>query len=216
MTRFFDPGKHEDASSDARLHAPATARNRDVILDVLKRHLPETGSLLEIAAGTGEHAAHMAGHFPGLHWQPTDIDPRHLDSIDAWRSHVGHRNILPARHFNLLEGDWPLDHLPAPLAAVMAANLIHISPWAVAEALVSGAGQALAAGGTLYLYGPYKRGNEHTSESNEAFDASLKERDPAWGVRDMEVVMDLAAEAGFSAPEIVPMPANNFSLVFKK
>ncbi|MFC4346777.1 DUF938 domain-containing protein [Kordiimonas lipolytica] len=216
MTRFFNPGKHEDAASDARLHAPATARNRDVILDVLKAHLPETGSLLEIAAGTGEHAAHIAPQFPNLHWQPTDIDPRHLDSIDAWREHVGRGNILRARHFNLLEGDWPIDHLPEPLIAVMAANLIHISPWEVSEALVSGAGQVLDTGGTLYLYGPYKREGAHTSESNEAFDTSLKERDPSWGVRDMEAVVELARDAGFGAPDIIPMPANNFSLVFKK
>lgn len=216
MTRFFDPGRHEDATSDARLHAAATARNRDVILNVLKEHLPARGSLLEVASGTGEHAAHMAGHFPSLHWQPTDIDPRHLDSIDAWRAHVGQDNILPAKHFNLLEGDWPLDQLPAPLVALMAVNLIHISPWEVTEALVAGAGRTLQGGGVFYLYGPYKRGGAHTSESNEAFDASLKASDPRWGVRDMEAIMDLAAETGFGTPDIVAMPANNFSLVFKK
>ncbi len=216
MTRFFDPGRHEDATSDARLHAAATARNRDVILDVLKAHLPKRGSLLEVASGTGEHAAHMAGHFPDLHWQPTDIDPRHLNSIDAWRMHIGHDNILPARHFHLLEGNWPLDHLPSPLVALMAVNLIHISPWEVTEALVAGAGRTIPEGGVFYLYGPYKRAGSHTSESNEAFDASLKANNPGWGVRDMEAVVDLARDAGFGDPEVVAMPANNFSLVFKK
>ncbi|SDD24700.1 MULTISPECIES: DUF938 domain-containing protein [Kordiimonas] len=216
MTRFFDPGQHEDETADARLRAAATARNRDVILAVLKTHLPERGSLLEVASGTGEHAAHMAGHFPNLHWQPTDIDPRHIASIDAWRIHVGQDNILPAKHLDVLEDRWPIDHLPAPLVAVMAVNLIHISPWEVTETLVAGAGETLGSGGVFYLYGPYKRFGAHTSESNEAFDASLKSRDPSWGVRDMESVVELAAEAGFGKPEVIPMPANNFSLVFKK
>lgn len=216
MTKFFNPGKHEDAGADARLHAPATARNRDVILDVLKAHLPRKGSLLEVASGTGEHAAHIAAHFPDLHWQPTDIDPDHLESIDAWRTHVGLNNILPARPFNALEDDWALDHLPQPLSAVMAANLIHISPFEVAEALIKGAGNALNGEGILYLYGPYKRKGQHTAPSNESFDASLKARDPRWGVRDMEAVIELAQGAGFEAPEIIAMPANNFSLVFKK
>lgn len=211
MARFFDPeGKGE------RLHAPATARNRDFILDVLKPALPQEGTIFEVASGTGEHAAYMAPKLPAHHWQPSDIDPRHLASINAWRAEVLVGNILPARRFDVLENDFTDPELAAPLSAILSINLIHISPWTVAETLIAKAGEALPAGGLFYLYGPYKQGSKHTSESNEAFDVSLKSRDPSWGVRDMEAVIDLAEKAGFGAPDIIPMPANNFSLVFHK
>lgn len=216
MTRFFNPGNADEADDGNRLHAPATARNRAPILEVLKPRLPSAGSLLEIAAGTGEHAAYLAPHFKTLHWQATDIEEHHLASIDAWRLHSGATNILPAKAFNALTDDWIFDHLPAPLEVVMAANLIHISPFEVAEALIIGAGSALSAGGILFLYGPYKQEGRHTSASNDAFDMSLKSRNSAWGVRDMETIIDLATAAGFGAPEVIAMPANNFSLIFKK
>ena len=214
MARFFDPKAHE--TGDVRLHAPATARNRDAILALFDAHLPRAGTLVEVASGTGEHAAHLAPALAPLHWQPTDIEPDHLASINAWRSHSGAKNILPAHAFNVLTDAWDFAHLPEPVVAMAAINLIHIAPWMVAEALIAGAGKLLPSSGVLFLYGPYKVGGAHTAPSNEAFDASLKSRNPAWGVRDREAVIDLAAQAGFSAPHIEPMPANNFSLIFRK
>lgn len=213
MSRFFNP---EAAGDDARLHAPATARNREAILNVLQEHLPQEGSLLEVASGTGEHASFFAPHFPKIDWQPTDIDEDHLTSIDAWRTHAACPSLLAPMPFNVLTDDWALPHLEKPLTAILAINLIHISPFDVTVALIENAGRTLGAGGMLFLYGPYRRDGAHTAPSNESFDASLKARNPAWGVRDMEEVISLAGQNGFGAPEIVPMPANNFSLVFKK
>ncbi|MEX0300623.1 MAG: DUF938 domain-containing protein [Kordiimonas sp.] len=214
MAHFFNPdGK--DGKADLRLHAPATARNRDVIFDVLAPTLPENGLIFEVASGTGEHAVHMAPKLPNHVWQPTDIEDHHLKSIDAWREEVSHAAILPARHFNVLDNNF-LNGTSEPLAAILAINLIHISPWAVTEALVAKAGEALKAGNILFLYGPYKQGGKHTSESNAQFDLSLKSRDPSWGVKDMEAVLELTNTAGFEAPKVTSMPANNFSLVFKK
>ncbi|WP_262692550.1 class I SAM-dependent methyltransferase [Kordiimonas aestuarii] len=214
MSKFFDPQAHDGEA--ARLHAPATARNRNFILELLEACLQRKGTLLEIASGTGEHAAHMAPKLAPLLWQPTDIDDRHLTSIDAWRNHVGAENLLPVRRFNVLEDDWQFDDLPAPISAIAAINLIHIAPWEVAVALMKGAGKTLPSGGTLYLYGPYKQHGKHTASSNAAFDLSLKRKNPAWGVRDMEAVMDLADSAGFADFDIVGMPANNFSLIFTR
>lgn len=211
MARFFDPeGKGE------RLHAPATARNREFIFEVLAPALPASGTIFEVASGTGEHAAFMAPKLVNHHWQPSDIDPRHLASINAWRAEVMAENIQAARPFNVLEHDFLAPAHPSPLSAILAINLIHISPWTVAETLIEKAGQSLPEDGLFYLYGPYKRDGAHTSESNEAFDTSLKSRDESWGVRDMEAVIDLADKAGFHAPDIIPMPANNFSLVLRK
>ncbi len=212
MPRFFNP---EAVGGDMRLHAPATARNRDYILDILKPHLPESGTVLEIASGTGEHAVYIAPHFPHLAWQPTDIDPAHLASIEAWRTESEAPNLLPPVELNVLE-NWPLEHLSQPLAAISAINLIHIAPWAVAETLIEKAGGLLPEKGILYLYGPYKRGGDHTAPSNEAFHQNLQARDPAWGVRDMEAVIELGLQCGFAEPIVQPMPANNFSLIFKK
>lgn len=215
MSKFFDP-QRADGNPDKRLYAPATVRNRDVILDVLKVHHPRQGTLLEIASGTGEHAAHMADHFPDAHWQPTDIEQDKIDSMNAWRQAVGSRSMLNGQVFNVLTDDMSALSLRKPLSAIMSANLIHIAPWAVADALVTKAGRALNAGGLLFLYGPFKLRGQHTSESNESFDLSLKSRDESWGVRDLEAVEDLAIAAGFSAPDILEMPANNLSVLFKK
>lgn len=216
MSRFFDPKGTESPATDKRLYAPATARNRDVILDVLKSYHPGAGTLLEIASGTGEHAVHMADHFEQAFWQPSDIDGEKVESIDAWRTASGTKQVLPAIRFNVLTDDMNTLNVPAPLKVVMAANLIHIAPWPVAEALFAKAGNTLTGNGMLFLYGPFKRGGVHTAASNESFDQSLKSRDTSWGVRDLEAVSALAAEAGFKAPDIHEMPANNLSLIFKK
>lgn len=216
MSKFFDLKGTESPATDKRLYAPATARNRDVILDVLKDCHPGEGTLLEIASGSGEHAVHMADHFEQAFWQPSDIDGDKIESINAWRAANGTKQVLPAICFNVLTDDMRTLTVSAPLKVVMAANLIHIAPWAAAEALISKAGDALAQDGMLFLYGPFKRGGVHTAASNESFDQSLKSRDTSWGVRDLEAVATLAAEAGFKPPDIREMPANNLSVIFKK
>ncbi|UTW55568.1 DUF938 domain-containing protein [Kordiimonas sp. SCSIO 12610] len=217
MANFFNP----DDMGDKRLHAPATARNRDILKDVFQKHIPNTGVLLEIASGTGEHAYHIAPSLGQVVWQPTDIEENHLLSIDAWRDHAlsANRsetiNIRPAQKLNILDEKIPLLY-DSDLTAICAINLIHIAPFSVTEALIRHAGTALKQDGILFLYGPYKQNSEHTSQSNADFDQSLKSRNPSWGVRDMETITELAMAEGFNAPEIIPMPANNFSLVFKK
>ena len=199
-------------SLDARLHAPATARNREPILAVLRRILPTSGTVLEIASGTGEHAAYLAPHFPGLAWQPSDADPELLASIAAWAAASGADNIRPPMALDVTRPDWGVEDV----AAILCINMIHIAPWAAAEALMAGAGRLLPAGAPLYLYGPCKRDGRHTAPSNAAFDASLRSHDPAWGVRDLDDVVRLADTHGFDLAEIVEMPANNLSVVFRR
>lgn len=192
--------------------APAAARNRQPILEVLHPRLPARGLVLEVASGTGEHAVHFAAALPGLDFQPSDPDADARASIDAWRADSGLPNLRPALALDAAAPAWPT----AAADAVLCCNMIHISPWASAVGLVGGAGRILPAGGLLYLYGPYRREGRHTAPSNEAFDADLKRRNPAWGVRDLEAVAALAAAAGFAGPEVVQMPANNLSVVFRK
>lgn len=190
-----------------RLDFPATGRNRDPILEVLRPRLANTRRVLEIAAGSGQHAAYFAAALPGLTWLPTDPDPAHLASIDAWRTDAP--NVLPARQLDVT-GEWP----EGPFDAIYCANMVHIAPWEAAVGLFQGAARVLVPGGLLLTYGPYRRDGQHTAPSNEAFDASLRSRDPRWGVRD---VGELAAISDLLAlEEIVPMPANNFVLVFRR
>lgn len=199
-------------SRDARLYAPATARNRAPIVDVLRRHLPPRGLVLEVASGSGEHVVHFAQAFRGLLFQPSDPDPDARASIDAWRAELAPPNVRPAIALDATAEVWPIDAADA----VLCINMVHIAPWAAAEGLVRGAARVLAPGGVLYLYGPYKRGGRHTAPSNEAFDRSLRLQDPGWGVRDLEAVAALVGAAGFGQPTVERMPANNFSLVFRK
>ncbi|ACC73823.1 DUF938 domain-containing protein [Paraburkholderia phymatum] len=195
-----------------RQHAPATERNREPILAVLERVLPATGTVLEIASGTGQHAVHFAAALPQLVWQPSDLDEEARASIAAWTAHSGLANVRAPLALDVRNASWSIDAADA----VVCINMIHISPWESAQALMSGAGRLLGPGGVLFLYGPYRRGGAHTAPSNAAFDAQLRSRNPAWGVRDMEAVMALADAAGFDADEAVEMPANNLSLVFRK
>lgn len=196
----------------AALLSPAVARNRDPILDVLRRHLPDRGTVLEIAAGTGEHAAYFAPHFPHLIWQPTDLDPDALASIEAHRATVNAPNLRAPIALDVTAPSWPLTRADA----VISINMIHIAPWTAAQGLMAGALWLLPAGGVLYLYGPFKENGLHTAPSNAAFDESLKARDPAWGVRDAGDVRALAERHGFDFVERVAMPANNLSLVFRR
>jgi len=192
--------------------SPAVARNRDPILSVLRRHLPAQGTVLEIAAGTGEHAAYFAPHFPHLTWQPTDVDADALASIEAHRAAADVPNLRAPIALDVMAPAWPIERADALLSI----NMIHISPWTAAQGLMSGAAKLLAADGVLYLYGPFKENGVHTAPSNVAFDASLRARDPRWGVRDTGDVRDLADSHGFDFVERVAMPANNLSLVFRR
>jgi SAM-dependent methyltransferase len=201
---------------DQRLSAPAAERNAAPILEVLQGVLPARGTVLEIASGTGQHAAYFAAHFtgglPDLHWQPSDADPRARASIAAWRAHTGLANLLAPLDLDVMREPWPI----AAADAIVCINMIHIAPWEATLALMQGAGTRLATSGVLVTYGPYRRGGAHTAPSNAAFDADLRTRNPAWGVRDMEAVETLAEAAGLVCEARVPMPANNFSLVFRK
>lgn len=201
------------AARDARLHAPATLRNRAPLAAVLARWLPPAGMVLEIASGTGEHALHFAVTFAGLTWQPSDPDLSHRRSIEAYRRADGAPNLLPPLDLDATAAHWPL---AGPVEAIVCCNMIHIAPWAAAEGLIAGAARYLKAGGGLFLYGPFKRNGGHTAPSNAAFDASLRAANPAWGLRDLEAVAGLAAAAGFAPPLVEAMPANNLSLWFAR
>jgi len=192
-------------------HSPATQRNREAILAVLDRVLPEAGLVLEIASGSGEHATWIAPQLPGIAWQPSDRDPAALASIAAWTAELAPPNVLPPVELDVC-GVWP----PIEADAVFCANMIHISPWAATEGLMHGASRALRAGGVLVLYGPFTIDGAHTAPSNESFDASLRARDPAWGVRDLGAVAKVASGHGLEMVERVAMPANNFSVIFER
>jgi hypothetical protein len=198
--------------SDARIYAPATQRNRDVILDVLRKVLPPSGLVLEIASGSGEHAVHFAQSLPRLTFQPTDPTQDALASIAAWIAAAQVANVLAPLRLDVTAQPWPVKSADA----VLCINMIHISPWSATIGLMRGTAKILPPGAPLYLYGPYRRGGAHTAPSNADFDASLKARDPAWGVRDLEAVAEQAQQAGFSSPAVTQMPANNLSVVFRR
>lgn len=200
---------------DGALHAPHTLRNRGPILNVLRRHLGTAGAVLEIACGTGEQGPWFAAHLPHLMWRSADLDARAVASAEAWRKASGVGNILPPVRLDVSRPPWPLPDGFAP-DAIVSINMIHIAPFAACSGLLEGAGRLLPEGGVLYLYGPYRVGGQHTAPSNAMFDQSLRARDPEWGIRDLEMVIDLAAKNGLGHTETVEMPANNLSVVFRK
>jgi hypothetical protein len=195
-----------------RQSAPAVARNRDAILDVLRGVLPPQGVILEIASGTGEHAVHFAKTFSGLTFQPSDPGAEARASVAAWIAHENLANVAPPLALDAAAPDWPI----ARADAVLCINMVHISPWAATTGLFSGARKILSVGAPLYLNGAYKRGGAHTAEGNIAFDGWLRAQNPAFGVRDLEAVVAVAQDNGFASPEIVEMPANNLSLIFRR
>lgn len=199
--------------SDARREAPAVARNRDAILAVFERVLPRRGLVLEIASGTGEHAAHFARALPALEFAPSDPQAESRESIDAWRDHEALPNLRRAVEIDVHSDEWEIEE---PLDAMFCCNMIHIAPWTAALALLRGAARRLQPDAPLVLYGPYKRGGIHTAASNEAFDASLRSRDPTWGVRDLGSVVHEAETVGLALDEIVDMPANNLCVVLRR
>jgi hypothetical protein len=197
----------------SRQFAPATQRNRGPILEVLREVLPAQGLVLEVASGSGEHAIHFAAELPELEWQPSDPDADARTSITAWLSAAGNpTNIRPPLDLDVHRDPWPLHGADA----VVCINMLHIAPWSACSALFQGAGRLLPEAGVLYLYGPYKRDAKHTAPSNAAFDRDLRLRNPAWGVRDLADVESVARAAGLGLTQILPMPANNLSLVFRK
>ncbi len=200
------------SAADQPLYAPAVARNREPILAVLRRVLPQQGLALEVASGSGEHAAYFAAALPALRWQPSDPDARALASIAAHCEAAALPNLLPPLVLDAQATDWPIAHADA----VLCINMIHIAPWGTAEGLMAGAAGILPDDGVLYLYGPYQVDGRHTADSNRDFDAWLRAQDPAWGVRDLGDVTDLAARHGFALVETVAMPANNLSVVFRR
>jgi len=206
---------------DGRLDAAAFHRNHQAIAAVLQPFLTgKSGDVVEAGSGTGQHVVDFARRFPEITWWPSDLNAQHLKSIAAWRAHAGLPNIRAPLRIDLSDPAWcPEMHDgsgPGKLLAVFCANVIHIAPWRVAEGLVAGAGRYLRADGRLMLYGPFKRGGKHTAVSNAVFDSSLREKDPDWGVRDVEAVEQLAANAGLRLAEISEMPANNLVLAFER
>lgn len=202
---------------DCRQYAAATQRNREPILAVLRRALPASGAVLEIASGTGEHAVWLAAKLPDLALQPSDPDPDNRASIAAWTAFTGVVNVRAPLDIDVTATDWQATPgLPPAPAAILCINMIHISPWSATRGLMRGAGALLPQGGVLYLYGPYKRGGMHTAPSNASFDQSLRARDPEWGVRDLEAVTAAAAGAGFAPEEVIEMPANNLSVILRR
>ena len=198
--------------ADARQFSAPAERNCRPILDVLRQVLPAQGLILEVASGGGQHAAFFAPHFPRLTWQPSDPDASARASILAWADAAKCKNLRPPLEVDAAAAAWPIDKADA----VVCINMIHISPWEATLGLVQGCGRVLPDGGVLYLYGPFRRGGEHTAPSNATFDADLKSRDARWGVRDVGEVAAAAAAQGFGAPVIIPMPANNLSVVFRR
>ncbi len=203
---------------DARRYSPSAARNRDAILDILRQVLPPTGVILETGSGTGEHAVYFAPHFKKTRWQTSDPDPDSRASIVAWIESAGVQNIAAPLDLNVGDSVWPMeqDGSEAGVAAIVSINMIHIAPWASCLGLLDGAGRLLTRDGVLYLYGPFKIGGTHTAPSNAAFDRSLRSQDPTWGVRDLDEVAVAAAARGLTLAERIAMPANNFSVVFRR
>lgn len=200
-------------NDDARLYAPAAARNRGPIFEVLQSYLPERGLILEIASGSGEHVAFFAERSaPELIFQPSDPSADARASIDAWVRHSQSVNIRPAIALDAASAEWPINNADA----VLCINMIHIAPWEATLGLMAGAERILPPEGFLYLYGPYRRNGRHTAASNEAFDQDLRDRDPAWGVRNLETVAAVAETHGFAPPIVHEMPANNLSVIFRR
>lgn len=199
-----------DIDVDVRKHAPATLRNREAIAAALRKVLPMTGLVLEIASGSGEHCAYLATVFDHLEWQPSDPDAGGRASIAAWCD--GLANVRPPVDLDAAVQDWPV----ARADAILCANMVHISPWQATLGLLDGAGRVLPTRGPLILYGPYLRDGHPTAPSNEAFDQSLKSRDRSWGLRRVEDVAVAAGHHGLVLGEIVEMPANNLTLVFRR
>jgi Protein of unknown function (DUF938) len=205
-------------TNSAKQYAPATQRNREVILEALQQVLPANGTILEIASGTGEHAAFMAPRLPNHKWLPSDPNPVARASIAAWSNEVQSNNVYEPVDINASLPTWSVETRTEflPITAIVNINMIHISPWATCLGLMAGANRILPPEGILYMYGPYKQNGKHTAPSNEAFDESLKMQNPEWGVRDLEEVITAASAQNLSFLKTIQMPANNLSVIFQR
>jgi hypothetical protein len=205
------------SGADVKRVAPAAERNKDAILAVLREVLPQDAAhVVEVAAGTGQHAVHFAGGLPDVTWWPCELDRENLASIEAYRLEAGLANLRPAQFLDVIAADWAARIEPARADFILCCNMIHIAPWQACLGLLDGAGQKLVAGGRLVLYGPFRRQAVATAPSNEAFDASLKSRHPDWGLRLLEDVADAARHHGLELQQVIEMPANNLSVVFDR
>ena len=203
---------------DQRLFFPATERNRGPIGDLLKQLLPGSGAVLELASGSGEHAVCFQQRFPHLRWQASDPDPDHRASINAWIQHQALSQVMPAAlNLDVEHRPWPLPrNLQGAVKAVVCINLLHISPASCTDAVLEESALLVPSGAPLIIYGPFMRQGAHTSASNAAFDRSLRERNDAWGLRDVNAITSIAANAGFQIDDVIPMPANNLTLVLRR
>lgn len=206
VTVSADPPHHPDCLSSS-----AADRNKGPLLEVLARVLPPSGRVLEIASGTGQHAVHFAAALSGLQWQPSDPDAAARASVEARRRLSGLTNVLPPLDLDVCRTPWPIDHADA----LVCVNMIHIAPWEATPALFAGAARVLARSAVVVLYGPYRIGGAHTAPSNEAFDHLLRAQNGAWGVRDLQRVLEVAAASGFGHEETLAMPANNHCVVLR-
>ncbi len=203
---------YEAPSEGPRRSAPAALRNREPICEVLADWLPKSGRVLEIASGTGEHAVYFAERFPSLDWQPSDIHPAALGSIEAWRKASGLGNVRPPLVIDAASAKWPIERADA----ILSINMVHISPWTSALGLLDGASRLLEPGSPLILYGPWLKDDVPTAATNFEFDSDLKQRNPSWGLRSVEEFAATAKERGFRLFETRSMPANNMMLFFKR
>jgi hypothetical protein len=199
-----------ESGPDVKCHAPATERNRDVIAETLARVLPADGLVLEVASGTGEHAVHFAKRLPGLIWQPSDPDPIAIASINAWRADTKLANVRPAMQLDA-SADWPISHADA----VICINMTHISPWAATLGLLRNAARVMPPSAVLFMYGPYNQHGVPLADSNAAFDMSLRQQNPEWGLRYVDDIVEEADKIGLRLDQVIAMPANNLSLIFR-
>ena len=199
-------------SEDLRQSSPSALRNRGPIAEVLRHVLPESGTVLEIASGSGEHVTSFAALFPALIWQPSDPSIEARLSTSQWSEAKSVTNVLPPLDLDAASGSWPVDRADA----IITINMIHISPWQATEGLLKGAGRLLPSGGPLFLYGPFRRDGHPFARSNLDFDTSLRTRNPAWGIRRLEEVASLAGQSGLTLASVIEMPANNLSIVFRR
>jgi len=202
----------QNASGDGRLASPSAERNREPIAEVLSQVLPQSGLVLEVGSGTGEHAVHFAHVMPHLAWQPTEKDKDCLRSISAWAALEAQANVRRPLYLDVTDAQWPI----AAADAIICINMIHVAPWSVAQALFRGASRILSPGGLLCLYGPYRVAGKHTSASNRAFDAQLRAMNSEWGVRDLDAVSHEAQSFNIELVRTFQMPANNLIVVFRK
>ena len=210
MPSHATPWIAAEQTGEVRKHAPATLRNRDAILAALRGLLPSRGLVLEVGSGSGEHVAHFAPALPNIVWQPSDPDRDAIASITEWTR--GLANVRPPLALDAAAPGWPIDRADA----ILCINMIHIAPWSACEGLMAGAARRLAPGAPLVLYGPFRRAGVPTAPSNEAFDAALRSRDPAWGLRDLEAVGEVAGGEGLAFDRVLEMPANNVMVVWRR